>query len=353
MDNLQAARAIEEAQPRAAARLRGMLAANTLPHALLFSGPEGAGKELAAVGLAARLQSAEPAGNGVFDEPGSRRVGALEHPDVHLLFPVPYGDLSNTVPVVVESRREDLFNEGEFGGRARSIGIEQIRRVIGAVSRAPFEGRRSVVILFEAHLATVEAQNAFLKLLEEPPGDTVLVMTTARTERLLPTIISRCQELRFDPVPAGAIARFLETFRSVEPGEAARIAALADGNLRRGLHLLDERHLAVHRDAAGILRLVIEGKAKALIGEAEGAAREYTRDEARELLGEMAGMARLLMRGRPDVLPAGLDVAAGAADRDWPADLRRLEAAVRAIDGNADLELTLSQVFLDLAGKWY
>lgn len=368
IDILAAAEAIAKAQTRVWPVLDGLASSGKLPSSLIFAGPEGAGKELMAISLAARL-NCEGAGPGAACGGDTGRCSAcakvrmLEHPDVHVIYPVPHGEMEEELPEVIESRRGDFFNYGEFGNRARSIGIDVVRHITGALSKRPFEGRRTVIALFEAHLATVEAQNALLKLLEEPPASAVIILVTDFPDRLLPTILSRCTEVRFDPLDAGSIAGFLGKFYSVEGVEARRVAALARGNLRRGIKLLDERFLTLWKDAAGVVRLVIDGKGKELLAEAEALSMRYAREEVVELLEESAGLFGLFIRNRDGRLgdaergileeSLGAERLAATAGRNLEADIRKILSSIESLRRNADAELTLSQLLLDLIGTWY
>jgi DNA polymerase-3 subunit delta' len=336
-------------QQRVFSMLGKMIADGTLPASLLFTGPPGSGKELAALRLAALLECGE--GRACGGCQACRLVSSLEHPDVHLVYAVPSADREKSIAAIIESRREDFLARGEFGNRARSIGIEQIRNVIEKVSKQPFSGPRSVVAVMEAEKATTEAQNAFLKVLEEPPASSVMILVTARPDLLLPTVVSRCSEIRFDPLPEGAVAEYLETFLSVEGAEARRVAGKAGGSLQRAVRLMDERFLALCRDAASMVQLVLEGKARSLPGEAESAAHTYSREEIAELFSEMTAVMRGLMRGEG----AGLsrEAVEAASRRDLPADMRKISAASRALYRNVDIELTVAQLLLDLTGRWY
>jgi DNA polymerase III delta prime subunit len=387
IDILAAAETIARAQTRVAPLLEDLVSAGTLPPSLIFAGSEGSGKELMAVRLAAMLNcerfgpasgeagrgdggrasrrehaSRYPCGTG--DRcPACAKVRTLEHPDFHAIYPVPHGEADSGLAIVLDSRREDFFATGEFGNRARSIGIDLVRGAIETLSKQPFEGRRSVVAFFEAHLATVEAQNSLLKLLEEPPRSAAIVLVTEFPDRFLPTVLSRCYEVRFDPLPAEVIGSFLGEFYSVEGEEARRLAALAQGNLRRGIRLLEERFLTLWKDSAAAVKLVIEGKGKELLGEAAALSSRYTREEIAELLGEMAITFGLLLRNRDgrlgeterDVLEAtlGRGEVAAASKRDLIVDIRKIFYSSENLRRNADAELTLSQLLLDLAGKWY
>jgi len=373
MDILAAADRIAKAQGRVWPRLERLVSSGKLPSALIFAGPEGAGKELMAVKLAALLNceaagATARGGRAASCVAGARcpacaRIRTLEHPDVHIMYPVPHGEMDKELPEVLASRREDFFNYGESGNRARSIGIDMIRHVTEVLSKHPFEGRRTVVALFDAHLATAEAQNALLKLLEEPPPSAAIVLVTEFPDRLLPTVLSRCYEIRFDPLPVEAIAEFLVEFYLVEALEAQRLAALAQGNLRRGIKLLEERFLSLWKDGADAAKLVVDGKGKELLAEAEALSRRYTREEVVELLEEMIIIFGLLIRNRDGrlgenergVLEETLGEArlASSAGRNLTADIRKISSSIGSLRRNADVELTLSQVLLDLTGTWY
>jgi DNA polymerase III delta prime subunit len=364
IDILAASEAIAKAQPRVASLLEDVARSEHPPQSILLAGPEGSGKELMAVRLAAMLNCENGAGEVCGDDrcPACAKVRNLEYPDLHLVYPVPAAAWERDLPVVIESRRGDFFASGEFHGRARSIGIDLVRLVIEALAKHPFEGRRSVVVLFEAHLATTEAQNALLRILEEPPPSATIMLVTEFPDRLLPTILSRCYEIRFEGLSDEAVADFLVRFYSVEPSEARRLAVLAQGNLRRGIHLIDERFVTLGKDAATLVRLVLGGTAKELIGEAEGLAGTYGREDVGDLLEEASIIFSLLIRSREGRLTQaqddflrqalGADRIAAAAQRDLPGDMRKISRSIANLRRNADVELTLSQLLLDLAGEW-
>ncbi len=363
IDILSAAEIIAQGQQRTARLVDGMLGAGRMPSSMLFSGPGGAGKELMAVRLAARLNCIAPDSCSDSVCSSCRKTGRLEHPDLHLVYPLPSGPAEKSMPVIVESRREDFLAHGEFGNKARSIGIGAIRKLLEVAGKQPFEGKYMPVILFEAHLATIEAQNAFLKLLEEPPASVVLIIVTGYPDRLLPTILSRCREIRFDLLGDSSVSEFLETFYSVEKSEAGRLASLAGGSIRRAVDFLDERFLGLRNDAVSALKLVLEGKTKQMPAEAEGLAREYTREETGILLQEMVTLNRQMLRAREGRLSEGetkllkKEFGGGAIEsamgRDLPEDMRKIAKASERLKRNVDIELTWIQLLLDLAGKWY
>lgn len=109
------------------------------------------------------------------------------------------------------------------------INIEDIRKLIVKLAYKPYEAERKIVILDGIDQMNVQAANAFLKTLEEPPGDTVLILVATNLNALLPTIISRCQIIRFHPVPFGEMTKFLIEQRGMEEGQARSAAALSKG----------------------------------------------------------------------------------------------------------------------------
>lgn len=340
-----------------------MIERGRCPSSLLFTGPEGAGKGLAAIRFATELNCRSGCGkNGPFC-PSCVKASKFEHPDLHVVFPLPYGSIEKSLPALMESRRKNFFNQGEFGSRARSIGIDLIRNVIEQAHKHPFEGVRTVIIVFEAHMATAEAQNAFLKLLEEPPEPVVIILVTEFPDRLLPTITSRCFNVRFDYLSPEAVKRFLEAVGGIAPEEAGRVALISDGNLRRALMAGDERFSAVERAAAEAVRALLDGRERPIVMMGEALARDFDREELGSVLEESARIMRLIWRGGEKGSESGVVGALGekigggaverAAGRNFPLDLRRISCAAKALKGNADPELTLTQLFLDLADKWY
>jgi DNA polymerase-3 subunit delta' len=133
-------------------------------------------------------------------------------------------------------------------GDSGSIKVESVRDVIKRAAYRPFEGRCRVVIVDGADALVSEAQNAWLRTLEEPPDASVFILVTAQPDLLLPTVRSRCPQLRFGPLPAQEVAAVLIRHGRSET-EARAVAATADGSLKRALEsiagdLVEEREIA-------------------------------------------------------------------------------------------------------------
>jgi DNA polymerase-3 subunit delta' len=201
-------------QERALSRLERMAAASDgrgMPHAVLFTGPGGVGKYPAALWWARLLKCAtggtcEPAC------PDCTRIGAGSHPDVAVLAP-------------------------EAPGKA--IGIDEVRELIRLMSLKCVSRGPRVAIVRDAQELSHEAQSAFLKLLEEPPGRAVIVLVTENPAGLLQTVRSRCQTVRFGTVAVDDIAKLLVA-SGRKPDDASRAAALAMGSVGRALGVTPE-----------------------------------------------------------------------------------------------------------------
>lgn len=168
-------------------------------HAYLFSGPAGVGKTAAALAFAAGLACPD---GGCGTCATCRRVQEGLHPDIEIVAP-----------------------EGNF------IRKDEITEINLHAAYRPYEARAKVYIFLEADNFNVEAANAFLKTLEEPPGHVHFILVTDRPERLLPTIASRCQLVAFSSVPAPALAADLSSRFGLSAEEAWLLARVAGGNL--------------------------------------------------------------------------------------------------------------------------
>jgi len=127
----------------------------------------------------------------------------------------------------------------EEGPQHKEIGVDQIREVQRAVALAPFEGRTRVVIIDPAERLSEEAQNAFLKTLEEPPPNAVFVLVATRGDALLPTVRSRCALIEFGLVPMGEIEQALRG-RGVDEERVRLLARLSNGRPDWALAMADD-----------------------------------------------------------------------------------------------------------------
>jgi DNA polymerase-3 subunit delta' len=190
--------------------LQKALLSHHLPHAYLFTGPDGVGKRLVALALAKALNCEEGGEDCCEECLACKKVADFNHPDVSLIGP-----------------------DGQF------IKIEQIRQLQRSLSFRPFEGRKRVCIIDKSDRMTPESANALLKTLEEPPTDTLLILLATEKDLLLPTIVSRCQQVAFGSLTTEQMVEELIQRSSLERQEARTIAALSQGSLGKGLEMMN------------------------------------------------------------------------------------------------------------------
>ena len=211
-------------------------ARGTLPPSLVFAGPEGVGKRLAAIAVAQTLNCERPEsyGDGITACgrcPACTRIARGVHADVFVIEP----------------------------GDSGSIKIDQVREAIDRAAYRPFEGRRRVVIVDAADALVGEAQNALLKTLEEPPASSVFVLLTSRPDLLLPTVRSRCHRLRFGPLAEADVAAVLMRDHGFAAADAHAAAATSEGSVGRALEENTEEAIEAREAAARALHAAAGG----------------------------------------------------------------------------------------------
>jgi DNA polymerase III subunit delta' len=255
-------------QQRVVDVLKRALEQERVSHAYLFHGPDGSGKRAAALALSRALQCEriEPGGSEPCGAcPACSKIQRLIHPDVHVYFPRPSDADAEDVAERLSRLARNPYAEVDFVRRpvlddpsktSNKQAIYPVRMMNEEIKRAmsfrPFEGRYKIAVLLDAQHLRTEAANAFLKMLEEPSPRTVFILTAERPDRLLPTILSRCQRLRFDPLEPELIEEALRQREGLAATEAALLARMADGSYTRALELRDSEDLAESR------RLVID-----------------------------------------------------------------------------------------------
>jgi DNA polymerase III subunit delta' len=250
-----------------------------LPHAMLFAGPRGIGKATLAFRFARFLlaRTAMPAGNtdGLAIDPASgvfRRVAAGGHADLL------------TVERIWDPQRRRLRGE---------IMAEQTREIAGFLHLTAAEEGWRIVVVDGAEEMNRNAANALLKILEEPPRRSLLLLVSHNPGVLLPTIRSRCRRFRLDPPAPPLVTALLRRYRAqLDEAEAAGLSALSGGSVGRALDLADSGGLAVYRSLVAILsqmpRLDI-GRLHAFVDTIAGADTEATYRTVAELLSQSVG----------------------------------------------------------------
>jgi DNA polymerase-3 subunit delta' len=305
-------------------RLEATIASGRFPQVALFVGPAGVGKQRLALWVGQALLCDEGPGKPCGQCGSCRQVDALSHPDVHWFVPVvkkgSAGDAEKQIEATLEALAEIMQERRNAplylppDPRA-SHALASVRLLHRRTAVTPFQGRRKIIVLGDAERLVVqessqEAANALLKVLEEPPTDTTLILTAAQPQRLLPTIRSRCVPLRIRRITDDAVRDFVKremtstksranldqlvalaegrigrVLTKAESGdEAARAAERFISAVRNGPHAWSERVLLQPPwDARGGFTAMLDALAMHLRGNLEEAARRGDRGVRRQL----------------------------------------------------------------------
>ena len=313
--------------------LRAALEQERIAHAYLFYGMAGIGKRSVALNFAKALNCTRR--RELLDACDSciscRKADHRNHPDIE----------------IIEA-------QGQFIHKAA---VDELQE---RIKFRPSEGSRCVFIIDEADRLRTEAANALLKTLEEPPPAALLILVTARPHQLPATVLSRCQQVSFTPLPRETVARFLVERLALGSEEADVIAAAAGGSIAHALATNRDDFLALRAQVMAAMAGGWRGKPGnllALLSSLHGYKREVPEclavlrscfsdalrwRETRERVGLTNG-------DRMDLVEA---LAARLTGRELLACLETIDAAGRALDANANRALTLEWMAFKLAAVW-
>ncbi len=385
-----------EHQELAESRLLKALAGARVPHAYLFTGPEGVGKQMMALRFARlllcprALPPAEKAPSGEREACGDcddcRMLAGGTHPDYRVI-----------------SRASHRLHPDRAVQRRRpiDISIDVVRElVVNQMTTRPARGRARVFVIDEAEMLTTQAENSLLKTLEEPPADSYLILVATSDANLLPTIRSRCQVVPFGPLPIDYVVRRLSATPHLSPGDARYIAELSEGRLGPAQQLAltkapERRERVLHMLSAAVRNPLDLGKPFAALTEeivaigekladakdavvsrededreeaeaGEGGAVEFVpephalRKARREVLAMMAAALRDALRiacgarpvahaEPPAVARAVADLAGSLGRKRAARGIRAVAAAEAQIDLNANISLVLDGLGIALS----
>ncbi len=214
-------------QEKAVALLQGVLRTGRIATAYLFSGEKGIGKFTTAIEFAKALNCEGPGGEAPCNTCGAcLKMKVLRHPDLMVVEP-----------------------EGGL------ITVEQIRTIEEFLSFTPYEGRRKIVIVDDADAMNISAENAFLKTLEEPPAGSIIILVSAKEDKLVDTIRSRCLRVRLRTLPRNDM---LAVAQKIDRGD------IGDDRIRLAMgrvgQLIDDEMIEKRNSAFAVLRETLSGK---------------------------------------------------------------------------------------------
>ncbi len=222
---------------------------NRIPHTQLFVGKEGSGALPMAIAYAQFLLC-----NFSNDrETCNLKCNKLQHSDLHFSFPVTTSDSVKKHPVsnlfledwrnfIANTPYGSLFDWLKHIGvenKQGQIGVDEAEDIVKKLSLKSYEGGFKVMVIWMAEKMNIVTSNKLLKLIEEPPSKTILLLVTEDESQIIDTIKSRCQALYFPPLSENDIVTFLTEEKKLSNQEANRISQQSEGNLNKALHLLN------------------------------------------------------------------------------------------------------------------
>lgn len=315
-------------QDKSLKMLKNMLSTGRMPHALLFVGPEGVGKmrtaKIMAAALLCQSQENQPCGQCA----SCQKIEQGVHPDYSVVQPI----------------------------EASSIKIEQIRALQRAAAVAPYFGKYKVCIIEDAETMTTQAANSLLKVLEEPVVNVVFILIASKRHLLLDTIISRCQVMSFQPIAWDQITQLLISEGVVaEKAEAA--ARLSGGRIGAARELLAPDGFGL-RDKASDVLSSLSGDNIRKVWDFAAEFDKGNRQEVRLFLTYFIFLMRdilMLLVGRgaevlfnPDIGERLKNESLHWREKRVLAALDEVRQAVRAVEANANVRLTLEAMLIKL-----
>ena len=235
-------------------RLKQMVGEGRLPHALLFCGPAGSGKMALALAFASYLLT-ETTSNEMARHNAEAMLAKWQHPDLHFTFPVirPTGTSSDHKMVSDDFSKEwhEMLAQGPYfsmdqwldqmhaANQQAIIYASESDDIIRKLSLKSSQGGYKVCIIWLPERMNGECANKLLKIIEEPPLQTVFLLVCEEPEKLLETILSRTQRLDIKKIETEAVERALVERRALDDAVAHRIARVANGNWLKAMEELD------------------------------------------------------------------------------------------------------------------
>lgn len=230
-----------------------------LGHAYLFHGLAGVGKDAMAIRLGMMLNCETETPGGCGTCVSCRQMLSLDHPSFSFVLPTPTRPKSMKEDKYLEILRERSLMKMQNPYQIVSytpemttlpnIRIETIRSMKHEITLKRRGNDQRIFMISQAETMTIAASNSLLKMLEEPPENTILILTSDNPAQLLPTIVSRCQSIRFDLLPSDEIVRGLVSVAEINKERARTIARMSGGSLQRALMYADEQFETLRQSA--------------------------------------------------------------------------------------------------------
>jgi DNA polymerase-3 subunit delta' len=328
-------RILGQTQPKQT--LKNALQSNSLAHSYLFYGQESIGKKHTAIELAKTLNCSESGEGDACDKCLScRKIKKRTHPDFFFIEPV------KSTPT----------------SREATIKIEPIRELQRKLAFHPYEGKVKVAVINDAELMNPQAANSFLKTLEEPPSATVLILVSSNPFKLLPTLISRCQAIKFQPLTPENIKKILKetmTEEIIAENELNFRTLRSRGSVKKAMKEDMAEIANIRQEIVGLLETVSFDRMDIVFTHAKSWARksdqwEMILNEIMELVRDLAffrsGCSESEIHNR-DIANRLKPLALKRSLKSWLEIFKTVHTTQLALSGNANAQLFFENMLID------
>jgi DNA polymerase-3 subunit delta' len=282
-----------------------------IAHAYLFSGPDGVGKKKTAIAFTKAINC--HSGQGEDNCASCRKIEKDNHPDVNII-------------------RAD----GQF------IKIERIRELIGELTYKPYEGEKKVTIFDEAERLTLQAMNTLLKTLEEPPGETLLILISSHPQALLPTVRSRCQEVYFHPLSETDLEELITKKKETDPSRAKWISKFCGGSAQKAVEIDPEVYRKKQEDLSKEIKQLDKRDIVSLFALSERLAKDK---------GELTDTLDILLNLYREKLPGGEVKQINIPLNLLQEVIEQIQKTIDLLQRNVNARLAMDNLLLFLADK--
>jgi DNA polymerase-3 subunit delta' len=345
--------------------LSGALKNNLLASAYLFYGDQGTGKWAMALELAKAIICEKGRGDACDTCASCLKVEKMSHPDVKMIFPVPSAESGEKSQKETERVRklksQNPYTIVKFEKNV-NIPVEQIRAMQREIALKPFQAKRKVIVIDQAEKMHVSSANSLLKTLEEPPADANLILTSNDLNKLLPTAVSRCQQIRFAKIPPRIIADELMGAHQLDKERASYYANVCNGSYGRALEFLQGEKENLREDALSLLDAAATGATGRIVHAVEDLLGRWDRNSVLEMFEFLAALfrdVRMVMAGSDRLINSDLAPEVVKLSRKFKRQ-NTVEEAFQLVEQiridcqtrNASQKLALLRLCLEMKAFW-
>lgn len=276
--------------------LTNILLSGNIPHALLFVGPDGVGKENTAIAFTKAVNTNVNDLN--LNKKIVHSIESFSEPYIKYILPLPRGknetdhhdpyeklsiDEIEIINSEFEKKSKNHFYKIEIP-KANLIKISSIRDIKKSLSMNYDDVKYRIILVSQAHLMNEESQNALLKNLEEPPEGVIFILSTSSPEKLRETIRSRCWKLTFQPLAIDTIAEILVDKFDIDSEIAKEVAPFSSGSVHQAIELIDNNFEELREKTIRILRYSFGRKYNSALNEFEDVLLESDQTKAKLII---------------------------------------------------------------------